>query len=270
MNCQTRPRLLTALVLTTVVLATAPTGHALLIDFNSYTAGSQLQGQPASGTQWSGGGTDFLVTAGAGMSGSNAVVTQSKASGTTNSLFSPGETDLPGFNGASSILDVSFKFRFVNTPDANTNTVAAIQFGYDGADVNVAARFYLRSDGRLGYNQGESSTILVPNTTFQISDTTTWTTISASLNFATQQYSFSINGTPYVTGGGNAVFDFRGATDAAGIRLADSGSANWKGVAFDDISASVAIPEPTSAALITASVLAGLSFVRRRREVRLS
>lgn len=257
---QVRTRLSLSIILLGL-LAVPLTSRALLIDFNGYTAGSNLSGQPATGTQWSGGGSDFLVTAGAGISSSNAVVTATKASSNTSSLFSPSGLDLPGFNGASSILNVGFQFRFVTMPDANTSSVAAIQFGFDGADTNTAARFYLTSDGRLGFNNGASTAILVSS--LDINDTTTWTSVTASLNFATQTYTFSVNGTPYSTGGGTSIFNFRGPTDAAAFRLTDIGSANSKSVAFDNISVTV-VPEPSIGALLG---VAGLLAIGRRRRM---
>lgn len=239
---------------------------ALLIDFNAYTAGSALTGQPATGTQWSGGGSDFLITAGAGLTASNAVVTATKASSLSDSRFSPSNLDLPGFNGTSSILNVAFQFRFVTAPDASTSTVAAIQFGYDGSDATTAARFYITSEGRLGFNNGATA-VLVSN--LDINDTTTWTTVAASLNFATQTYTFSVNGTSYSTGGGTSVFSFRGLTDAADLRLTNVGSVSSKSIAFDNISL-VVVPEPSSAGFVILTGFAGLIFVIMRRRGSLS
>ncbi len=253
------PRIIPLLALSLCLIG--QTHAAVLIDFNNYTSGSNLSGQPATGTQWSGGGSDFLISGTAGVGGSKAVVTAVKASGNSSSLFSPSGTDLPGFNGATSILSASFQFRFVTAPDATTTTVAAIQFGYDGADANVGARFYLTAEGRLGFNNGSGATLV---NGFDINDTTTWTMVSATLNYSTQKFSFSINGTPYVTGGGTSAFDFRGASDASAFRLTDTGSANSKSVAFDNIAVNV-VPEPSTIALSTLSVFFGLFIVRRRR-----
>jgi len=235
--------------------------RALLIDFNTgYTAGNNLDGQPSAGTQWSGGGSDFLVVSGAGVSGSNAVVTQSKSSGTTNSLFSPSATDLPGFDGDSSILEVSFQFQFTGTvdDDTNTQTVAAIQFGYNGADSSVAARFHLMADGTLGYYRGSNITIDT-NVTF---NPNAWNTVVAILNYSTQTFSFTINGTQVIRSGVSE-FAFRGSTTGSGIRLADTGSTSWTAVAFDNINVNV-IPEPSVTWLLGGALL--MLFVFRGKQ----
>lgn len=238
-----------------------PNLSALTISFDDYATGA-LDGQPTTGTQWSGGGNDFLITSEAGFDGGQAVVTSNRSSSNAHSMFTPSEFDLPDFDGSSSILQVSFQFRYDSLPDTNTTTVAAIQFGYDGGDTTNAARFYMRSDGRIGYNNGTSPQVLISD--LQINDTTTWTTISAILNYETETYTFMVNGTPYSTVGGNSTFGFRGETQAATIRLLNSGSANHKSLVFDNISIST-IPEPSTLGILSLGLLLSAAIVRRYR-----
>lgn len=243
-------------VLAIPVLLLPPSVQALTLDFETgYTTGSNLDGQPSSGTQWSGGGSDFQVIAGAGTVSSNAVVTQSKASGTTNSLFSPTGLDLPGFNGTSSILEVGFQFRFTGSvlTEESTQTVAAIQFGFNGADVNVAARFHLLADGRLGYYRG---TVITHGTNVTF-DPNEWNSVVATLDYNTQTFSFTLNGQQVIRSEIDE-FNFRGSTTGTGIRFANTGSTNWTPVAFDNIYANV-VPEPSIVFLISGvGVLFGL------------
>ncbi len=260
MNTPTWSKPLIAAVALAAVVLPVSNAEALLIDFDAYTPGN-LSGQPAGGTQWSGGGGDFVVTSGAGFGGSQAVVTQTRASSTSSSLFSPSGTDLPGFNGSSSVLNVTFKFRYTQVPVGGTSTVAAVQFGFDGADGNTAIRFYLRSDGRLGYSNGEGA-VLVGSDVVSITNTTTWVTVSATLNYATQKYQFSINDTPYVSGGGTSEFNFRGPSTSAAVRLVDHGSANFVGVAFDNIEIT-AVPEPSTAMLLFGAAAGGWALQRK-------
>lgn len=239
------------------VLLTSTSARALLINFNDYAAGS-LAGQPASGTKWSGGGSYFQVTSGAGVDSSNAVVTQPLTTGAQASAFTPSTTDLPGFNGSSSSVEISFQFRYLSAPGSDSSTFASLQFGYTSSTA-MAARFWLRNDGRLGYSDGGTTPSVL------LTNPTNWNTVTAIVDYATQTYTFSLNGVPYVNQSNDSVFDFRGPTTASTFRILDHGSETaWIGAAFDNIGMTV-VPEPTTAALIV--LTAGLYLVRKRKSL---
>lgn len=239
------------------ILLTSTSARALLINFNDYAAGD-LAGQPASGTKWSGGGSYFKVTSGAGVASSNAVVTQLLTTGAQASSFSPSTTDLPGFNGSSSSLEISFQFRYLSAPGSDSSTFASLQFGY-ASSTAMAARFWLRNDGRLGYSDGINTPSLI------LTNPTGWNTVTAILDYAAQTYTFSLNGIQYVNQSNESVFDFRGPTTTSTFRILDHGlETAWIGAAFDNIGMTV-VPEPTTMALIV--LTAGLYLIRKRKSL---
>lgn len=212
--------------------------QALLLDFDTdYTAGTYLDGQPTAGTQWSGGGNDFMLVEKSGVDHSIALVTANRNNGSAETLFAPDSTDLPDFDAASSVLEISFQYRFEEAPvwdtgKENVSTVAVVQCGYNGNEKEAAAVFLIRSNGEILFYNADKSILI---SAFTAEDNTTWFTVSARLDYAQQTYTFSINGTPYVTGGGTSAFKFRGNTDSANFRIRNQGSPHHKKIIFDNI-----------------------------------
>lgn len=228
---------------------------SFIINFDTpgYTAGTNLQGstQPT-GTVWSGGTSDFVITAGAGVGGSNAVVTSSRASSSAASVMIPTYTengDLPGFNGSSSLVNASFAFRFVDAPsETSTDGILAVQLGFNSGIVAVGAvRLGVRADGSLTYSDGSSSSRLISG--FTVTDTTSWHTFEAELNYETATYRFRLNEGDWSD---SYAFQISGDFDPTQVinpRIQNVGSANHRRIAIDNFQYTV-IPEPSSVALL--------------------
>ncbi|HWL54611.1 MAG TPA: hypothetical protein VNQ90_19380 [Chthoniobacteraceae bacterium] len=85
------------------------------------------------------------------------------------------ETALPGFSDTSSLLEVSFQFRYLQTPTQGaTGTSSVINFGYTAA--GNAVRFGIQNDGTITYSASPTASSRVA-TGYKASDTTAWTTI---------------------------------------------------------------------------------------------
>jgi len=177
--------------------------------------------------------SNFKMVNGKGMDGSPALVTTNHSSDSL--LFSPGKKDLSGFDGQPTGLNISFSYRFEELPsqtddEENMGTVALIQFGYDGSDKSAAAVFAIRSNGQLLFYNGNKA---ITVSSVSVEDTDTWTTVTASLNYAEQTFTFSLNGKSYATAGGTSVFGFRGESTSPNFRIKNQASPHHKSIAFD-------------------------------------
>jgi len=230
-------------------LSWCPSASALLITFDDsgYVAGNNLTGSgPSAGPKWDGGGADFKIAAAEGFSGTQGAAFSTKASGNANTILPLGATALPGFNGSSSLLEVSFQFRFLETPTSGqTGTSAVLNLGYTAA--GNAVRFGIWNNGMITYSAHSNSTSRVA-TGFQVTDTTIWTTVTALLDYQTQTYTFSINGTPFVTEE-PLLFASTSSISVASLRLQNVGNASHHRIVFDNIQLTV-IPEPSAMALL--------------------
>lgn len=170
----------------------------LLITFDepTYPTGDELKKAVHSqGTRWTGQDT-FLITPEAGVEGSNGVVT-SPTSENRWITFDPVQNELPGFDGNSSVVEISFQYRFPEEPqfDLQENAAASsIQLGYNSR--NSAVRFGILKNGKLTYSDGPSQSILVlmeNKRPYLTADVETWTKISAILDYSTKTYTFTVN-----------------------------------------------------------------------------
>lgn len=226
-------------LLTAVTFPAAVETFSVTFDGGNYSPGTNLEKTAHSeGVRWIGGGADFQILAGAGVEGSDAVVTAEKPEGLASCTIDPG-AELAGFEGNSSVVEASFRFRFLDEPGEVPEGVVVVQLGFNKGVTNLgAARFGIRADGTLTRSDGASSSILVRN--FRVSDTTSWTKLSVVLNYQTKDYTFFIND---VQQGGVHKFQGEGDfTDSAVIRLQNVGSAEHRQVAFDDFTLVVRTP----------------------------
>ncbi len=258
------------LILSLVALGSSfSLSQAILIDFETGYSAGDLNGQPSSGTQWSrtlGAVNDVNVATGIGTGGSNGITGEDNGSGSNFVFygFAPSASDLEGtFDSASSIVSYSFDWRATETLDGSTSTnIFAFIVGSDSTSgSNPALNLNIRGQGRLVANDGGSNR--AADGLFTVN---TYSTISGDIDYATKTFTVFVDGTQQYTSfnGGNLSFA-NAASDNAEIRLGNlsggSLSANYRTWNADNIS--IAVPEPTSAAMLVGAL--GLLALRRRK-----
>lgn len=186
---------------------------------------------------WSGKKDGFIISAGAGIDGTSAIVTDGSLESAGAIVFNP--LDLPGFHGNTSIVEVKFKVRYVDAPDSADTGIAVVQFGFNEGVTNLGAvRFGFRADGTMTYSNGASSSILLKKV--RLSDNTTWSAIAALLNYQTKEYTLFVDG---VQRGGAYMFQGDGnLSDKIAIRIQNAGTGTGRSIALDDISVVVQTP----------------------------
>lgn len=221
-------------VLVAAWLATSAYSFMINFDEEPYAPGAKIGNIPHS-SGWSGKGDEFSITAGAGINGTTAAVFDRLSDGTSSVVFDA-SGQLEGFDGNASMVEVDFAFRFDQPPGETDNAVAVIQFGFNAGVTNVGAvRFGIRADGTLTYSNGASSSIVVKG--FKVDDATTWTKVSAVLDYQAKEYTFFINGKQQ-----GGTFRFQGTENLSTsslVRFQNVGSPEHRGIVVDEVSLTV-------------------------------
>ncbi|MCC5843509.1 MAG: PEP-CTERM sorting domain-containing protein [Verrucomicrobia bacterium] len=246
--------------------------QALTIGFESgegYAAGD-LAGQPSSGTQWVNtfGAVNVVnVAAGVGNGGGAGLVNTSTGGGSNFVFYGFNTTNADlgfTFDSTSSVLQYSFDWR--PTQDLNGSN-GQILFDFmvgSNADTGTDAAMALRihSSGRFQANDG--GTLRTVDGLFGTAGT--YSTISGTINYATNQFTVFVDNTQLFTTNNNGNLGFQNtASDNAYIRFSNlrggTDSAQWREWNMDNISV---IPEPSTLALVGIA-LGSMVFLRRRK-----
>lgn len=234
---------------------------ALVIDFDGagYTAGSDLYGQGnATGSSWgSSNPSSLIVTAGVGVDGTNALVSTLPAANTTE-IYMPSTTDLPGFNGSSSLVNFSFQYRYDAVPTGSSFTqVLALNLGFYSVNWHRALDLYVANNG--GFVVAGAAAKNSGGANYLVTDNTTWTTVSGTLDFGAKNSTVYVNG---VLQRGGAIAWTDTAITQMGLQFVNINTASYSPVVIDNISVSV-VPEPSTAAMMVMGTT--LLFVTMRR-----
>ncbi len=211
-----------------------------------------LRGQPAKGTQWTGGVSgkeaSIVISTGDGAGGTDQSAQTQPGTAAVNRgeyTFLPSAADLGGtFDPASSVMYYSFQLKMPTVASAYGTNILRIRIGGPD-DARSAVNFGLSDNGAFIFNNRDATgkgTIYFAETTTGGTDKyypnpETYFTVSGALNYATKTFTVSVDGIPQADHG-NANFPFRSndsSTPAFTLINFAAGNPKWVPTFIDNI-----------------------------------
>ncbi len=267
-----RFRLIGFSAIATILFGAASSNAALLISFDGPgystsgstptvvgTNGSSIKGQGDTAVKWDDPGTNFAVVANAGNGGNNnALVTATSQTSTQSITYTPSLSSLGAASfSTASRQDFSLDVRLVSNGGLSGGTeLYRLQIGLQSSSIYPV---YLRftANGNVVAVNGANQTQLTMSGALADNQ---YHTLSGSIDYSTSTYTLALDGEAK----GSAIsFATAGVTSYGQFKLNVRQTSATAGIAIDNVSAAVVVPEPGMLGL--AGFGTGLVLLRRRR-----